>query len=123
MLLDFRFSLMRMYQYLYGKPAILDDASDVRLQKDAVIYHQLEDMAAAPCRLEVRWQVGNKLFIKHSHLITGRIRHDHLSEGSHMPVIELLHHPLSNVEGGMAISKWHAAKNKSLSSPRGSDVV
>ena len=114
---------MGMHQYLYGKPAVLDDASDIRLQQDAVVYHQLEDMATAPCRLEVRWQVGNKLFIEHPHLITGSIRHDHLSEGSHMPVIKLLHHPLGNVEGGVALSKRDTAKDKCLALPRWSDVV
>ena len=115
---------MGYHRNIYNSsPAVLDKATDMWLFKNAVFDAQLQDVATASCRLEVRGEVGNKLIIKNPHLITSSVRNNHLCDWGHLPIIKFLHHPLCDVERGVALSKWYTTKDKSLSLPRWSYVV
>ena len=64
-----------------------------------------------------------QFFIEDAHLIAGSVRDDQLGNMGEWPLIQLLHHPLRNVGGGVAIRKRHAPQDKRLASPVRVDVV
>ena len=45
------------------------------------------------------------------------VRDDHLGHRGQQPLIQLLHHPFSNVDGGVALSEGNTPQDKSLTAP------
>ena len=59
----------------------------------------------------------NQFFIKDAHLVTSSVRDDHLGRRGQLPVVQLLDHPFSNVDGGVLVGKWHTSQDKGLAAP------
>ena len=77
--------------------------------QNAVSNTKLKQVTNASARLEVWWEVRDELPVEDAHLVTGRVRYDHLCYMTKVPVIQLFHHPVRNVVGVVALGKGGTA--------------
>ena len=105
------------------QPAVFDNASNARLQQDAVVNTELKHVTHTLGWLEVPGQVRHQLHIEHPHLIGCRGGHNHLCHVNQLPISQLFGHPVGNVGGVVALIKRSTTQDQCLPLPVRGDII
>ena len=65
----------------------------------------------------------HKFFIENTHLVRGSVRHYDLSDPGQLPVVQLFHQPVRDIDRGVAVREGDATQDKGLALPIWRDII